>query len=97
MVRVEIKNNGPMIPEEIRANLFDAFFTSGKPEGTGLGLAIAKKIIESHGGLISCRSSEAEGVVFSFTVKRSPLPLQSETTLNAKDSFVMVASFPKHF
>ena len=97
MVRVEIKNNGPMIPEEIRANLFDAFFTSGKPEGTGLGLAIAKKIIESHGGLISCRSSEAEGVVFSFTVKRSPLPLQSETTLNANDSLVMGESFPKHF
>jgi len=96
MILVEIQNNGPLIPDNIRSNLFDAFFTSGKPEGTGLGLAIAKKIVESHGGQIACRSSEKEGVVFSFTVNRKVLPLSSLERRESK-SATEHGSFPEHF
>jgi signal transduction histidine kinase len=96
MILVEIQNNGPLIPDNIRSNLFDAFFTSGKPEGTGLGLAIAKKIVESHGGQIACRSSEKEGVVFSFTVNRKVLPLSSLERRESK-SATEHGSFPDHF
>lgn len=95
-ILVEIKNNGPVIPDSIRANLFDAFFTSGKPEGTGLGLAIAKKIVESHGGMIACRSNDEEGVVFSFTVSRKALPLSSPDQQEFKLA-TELSSFPCHF
>ncbi len=66
-------NNGPAIPEASIANLFDAFFTSGKRGGTGLGLAIAKKAVQAHGGEISCQSDPSFGVEFHFS-----LPIDAE-------------------
>jgi CheY-like chemotaxis protein len=56
-VEFTIGNTGSIIPEENLQKLFDVFFTSGKKGGTGLGLAIAKKIVESHGGTILCKST----------------------------------------
>ena len=49
---LKIKDNGPGIPNEIRAKLFDAFVTKNKANGTGLGLAIVKQIIDAHKGYI---------------------------------------------
>lgn len=72
-VEFVIGNEKSFIPSEMVSKLFDAFFTSGKKGGTGLGLAIAKKIVEAHGGAISCRSEKSEqwpvGMVeFVFTL-----------------------------
>jgi K+-sensing histidine kinase KdpD len=59
MVRLEIEDQGPGIPEELRERVFEKFFRamrdgdlSGHKPGTGMGLAIAKGIIEAHGGRI---------------------------------------------
>ena len=52
-VSVEIGDDGPGIPEELKARIFDAFFTT-KPvgEGSGLGLDIAQRIVvRNHGEL----------------------------------------------
>jgi signal transduction histidine kinase len=49
--RIEIGDEGPGIPVEIRANLFRPFRTT-KARGTGLGMATAKRLIELHGGHI---------------------------------------------
>lgn len=54
---VTIGNNGPEIPAEVRAKIFDPFYTKGKKGGTGLGLAICRKIVEMHGGDISVISA----------------------------------------
>ncbi|TKC63564.1 hybrid sensor histidine kinase/response regulator [Pedobacter hiemivivus] len=51
-----IKDNGPGIPNQILATLFDAFVTSGKSNGTGLGLAIVKQYITAHNGTIEARN-----------------------------------------
>lgn len=56
---IKVSDNGPGIPPEIEARLFQSFVTSGKATGTGLGLAIVKKIAEDHGGTIEAKSSPA--------------------------------------
>jgi signal transduction histidine kinase len=57
-------DDGPGIPEAMRGRLFTAFSTAGKREGTGLGLAMVKKIVEEHGGRITCESGAGIGTTF---------------------------------
>jgi signal transduction histidine kinase len=59
---VEVADDGPGIPPEIRDRVFDTFFTTKAPgEGTGLGLATARRIIvDNHGGSIVVESKPGE-------------------------------------
>ena len=50
-----VKDNGPGVPDDLLANLFDPFVTT-KPTGSGLGLALVAKIVGDHGGIIECES-----------------------------------------
>lgn len=54
---VSVIDNGPGIPEDVAANLFDPFVTS-KSEGSGLGLALVAKVIGDHGGIVEFDTSE---------------------------------------
>lgn len=54
-MKVSIIDNGPGVPEDLRASLFDPFVTS-KPHGTGLGLALVAKLVGDHGGVVECDS-----------------------------------------
>lgn len=74
MVRVEIADTGPGIPEQARAKLFDMFFTAGSAggdarRGLGLGLALCRSIVEAHGGSIGVRPNQPHGSVFFFTLQ----------------------------
>lgn len=51
-VRLLIGDNGPGIPEHLRARLFQAFHITARAGGSGLGLAIAAELVHSHGGEI---------------------------------------------
>jgi len=73
VVRVEIYDNGPGIPESITDTLFYPMI-SGRAEGTGLGLSIAQSIINQHGGIIEC-DSQPGATVFTIT-----MPLSDETS-----------------
>ncbi|RMH61834.1 MAG: HAMP domain-containing protein [Zetaproteobacteria bacterium] len=57
-VEWHVLDDGPGVPEEIRQQVFEAYFST-KASGSGLGLAIARRIAEDHGGelcLISARN-----------------------------------------
>ncbi len=50
---LEVIDDGPGIPAELRENVFDRFAKSASSRGSGLGLAIARAIVEAHGGSIT--------------------------------------------
>lgn len=54
-LQVSIRDNGPGIPESVRATLFEPF-VSTKRGGQGLGLALVAKLVADQGGLIECDS-----------------------------------------
>ncbi|KKN12059.1 hypothetical protein LCGC14_1020290 [marine sediment metagenome] len=76
-LQIEIIDDGPGLPDAIRADVFDPF-VSGRENGTGLGLALVSKIISDHGGWISVNSTPGR------TVFRMSLPRADKT--NAENS-----------
>jgi signal transduction histidine kinase len=62
---ITIADNGPGIPREIRATVFEPFVSVGKTNGTGLGLAIAKSVVEAHRGWIEFTTSR-QGTAFTI-------------------------------
>jgi two-component system sporulation sensor kinase A len=66
-VRVEVEDNGPGIPEEIRRKIFQPFFTT-RSDGTGLGLATCLKNIQYHGGNIDLHSDAGHGTTFVVSI-----------------------------
>jgi two-component system nitrogen regulation sensor histidine kinase NtrY len=63
MAVIEVSDNGPGMPEEVRERVFEPYFST-KAEGTGLGLAIAKRIVNDHDGFIRVHSTVGEGTRF---------------------------------
>ncbi|MBZ9730634.1 hypothetical protein LB467_13140 [Salegentibacter sp. JZCK2] len=58
-IRIEVEDNGPGIPEEIKSKILQPFFTTKKGnEGTGLGLSITQDIIKAHQGRLEIYSEE---------------------------------------
>ena len=55
VARVDVIDDGPGVPDELRENLFYPMVT-GRPDGTGLGLTIAQSLVNQHDGLIECES-----------------------------------------
>ncbi|NNG02969.1 MAG: PAS domain-containing protein [Inquilinus sp.] len=68
---ITVQDNGPGIPEDLQAHLFDPFVTT-KKNGTGLGLALVAKVIGDHGGIIECQSRPRR------TVFKTWLPMHPE-------------------
>ncbi|MCQ8897135.1 PAS domain S-box protein [Limnobacter humi] len=73
-VRVEVRDHGTGVPEDIRQRLFESFFTT-KSEGMGMGLNICRTIIEYHQGQLWVEPAPGRGSVFKFTL---PLAIQTD-------------------
>jgi signal transduction histidine kinase len=67
-VRVEVSDDGPGIPRDLQAKLFQPFFTTKGERGTGLGLCLSLQIAERHGGDLALRSAEGMGTVATLEI-----------------------------
>lgn len=64
---IHVEDDGPGIPEAVRAQIFEPFFTTKAPgEGTGLGLAIVHRVMREHGGEARVGVSAAGGARFEL-------------------------------
>jgi signal transduction histidine kinase len=68
-VLVEVEDNGPGIPKDMRSRVFEPFFTT-KPigVGTGVGLSLCRSIVSSHGGTITADDAPSGGALFRVTL-----------------------------
>lgn len=66
-VLVRISDDGPGVPDQIREQIFDSFFTT-KEEGSGFGLPLAVRVMEEHGGTLTLAEPEAAGGGATFLV-----------------------------
>lgn len=73
-VRIDISDNGPGMPEELRKRIFEPFFTTKKVgEGTGLGLSVSYFIVvENHGGQMEVESVPGQGTTFTVILPLTP-------------------------
>ncbi|MBL3565183.1 ATP-binding protein [Rhodovulum sulfidophilum] len=76
-LQVEITDDGPGLPAEISAEIFEPF-VSGRENGTGLGLALVSKIIGDHGGWIAVDSVPGR-TVFRVSLPVAPKPEEDES------------------
>jgi len=75
-VSVDVHNEGPPIPAELQATIFDPFRRGthdkreSKTAGLGLGLYISNELAIAHGGTIELRSNSTEGTTFQVNLPR---------------------------
>lgn len=65
-ILVDITDNGPGIPSEIRDRLFQPFVTEGKKNGLGLGLALSRQTVLNHGGDLWLAGGTSQGAHFQM-------------------------------
>ncbi len=61
---IELEDSGPGITRDRIEQVFEPFFTLGKPKGTGLGLSICRRVMEAHGGSIRAIFQQGRGAIF---------------------------------
>ena len=73
-VEFSVRDDGPGIPPEAKARVFERFFRVDKARsreqgGTGLGLAIVKNVVNAHGGDVRLESTAGQGTEFFITLR----------------------------
>jgi two-component system nitrogen regulation sensor histidine kinase NtrY len=66
-VQIDVTDNGPGVPQSLRADVFLPFFTT-KPKGTGVGLSLARQIVLAHRGSIAVSDSPQGGALFRMVI-----------------------------
>lgn len=85
---VAVSDNGPGIPEDQRASIFNVFESSKGSRGTGIGLPVSRKILREHGGRIRIEGGPGEGTRFVLSWPRGSAPVVGEAgTLDGLTQF----------
>jgi signal transduction histidine kinase len=72
-VRLDIRDTGTGIPEDVVQHIFEPFFTTKEVgKGTGLGLAVVYSLVKRHGGHIEVKSELGRGATFSVFLPVAP-------------------------
>ena len=77
-VEIRIRDNGTGIPDEVKAKIFNPFFTT-KPagEGTGLGLSLSHDIVvKQHGGILDVATVPGDHTEFTIVLPRGAAAAQ---------------------
>lgn len=112
MLRFEVTDTGPGIPEEAHKRIFDKFTqadasTTRRFGGSGLGLTICREFVELMGGTICVRSAEGAGATFAVTIpcrffeaapapEEAPLPVTADDLMAASDTTLRVLVADDH-
>ena len=70
IIIIEVQDNGPGVPENIRSSLFQPFVSEGKQKGSGLGLTLAQSIAAEHGGEVLLVATTPGETIFRMTMVR---------------------------
>jgi signal transduction histidine kinase len=71
LVEIQVADDGPGIPGDVKAKIFDWFFTTKPPgEGTRLGLAVSREILQAHGGNLRLEDTPGGGATFVLDIPR---------------------------
>lgn len=68
-IEIQLSDNGPGIPKDIRQKIFNLYFTT-KPTGTGIGLGITQRVVDQHHGTISVESEMEHGTTITIRLPR---------------------------
>ena len=74
---IDVRDNGPGVPQQVRSKLFAAFQSAARPGGTGLGLAIAEELVNAHGGSIKLAETGDTGTTFRIAIPDRAIELRT--------------------
>lgn len=89
-VTIVVRDDGPGVPEKVKARVFEPFFTTKGKAGTGLGLSISSELALAHRGRL-----ELDTVSSGGTEARLTLPYDNGLTLPSETSGVLRLAKPK--
>ncbi len=80
MAVISVIDDGPGIPDEEKAQVFDMFYTGNKKladsrRSLGIGLSLCRTIVEAHGGVLTLSDAVPHGCDFTFTLPESEVGL----------------------
>lgn len=79
-IRLEVRDTGGGIPDEVLDRIFNPFFTT-RASGTGLGLAIVHRIVDAHGGHLKVESDPGRGTIVQFFLPTAPTDAAPQRTV----------------
>ncbi|MCP3766664.1 sensor histidine kinase [Streptomyces sp. MAR25Y5] len=89
-VIIEVRDQGPGIPEDVLPHVFDRFYKASasrpRSEGSGLGLSIALENAHAHGGEITAANGPGGGAVFTLRLPRDVSALMEEDAGGTEDA-----------
>ena len=76
---LQVLDNGPGVPVELRERLFERFYRIGDGQGAGLGLSIVRRVVELHQGSIALDESPLGGLRVSVRLPRHAVGGETRT------------------